>query len=737
MAAITRPLAEMGADIVRIEPDGGSDDRRSGRIAGGVSVDFVAANQGKRAASFARLEDLAAEADILIAPPGKVDVGELHGRNPALVIMSVSDFGNTGRFAGWAGSGPVFHALSGELARSGIPGRPPLLPPGDLAIECAAAQAGYGVLVAYWQALKTGCGDHLDFSALDGAAHALDPGYGIAGSAAAGVRASELPRGRPEARFMYPILPCRDGFVRLCVLAPRQWRNLFEWMGRPAEFADPAFEKLQTRFASKTLLPAIAAFLATKSRQQAEEEGQRFGVPAAALLDLPEALSSPQMAARRAFVPVEIAPGLIAPFPDGGIEIDGVRMGIAGPAPALPHPDVAWRTRAAPPRSKAPPGASDTGERPFAGLKVLDFGVIVVGAECGRLLADQGADVIKIESSSFPDGSRQSRVPGAISPTFATGHRNKRSLGLDIRHPKGKAILLELVRQSDVLLSNFKGGTLESLGLDYPSLKHVNPRIIVADSSAFGPTGPWSKRMGYGPLVRASAGLTMQWRYPGEADSFSDAITVYPDHVAARIGIAGVIALLIRRARTGRGGQVSVSQAEVMLSQMAARIAADSLSDAGHTVLPDEAQSAVYECAGDDEWCVVTLRGARDAQAVARLTAARQLSDWCASKSSRAVMEELQAVGVAAGAMLRVSELPGFEYYIERRFFRQAVHPHMPDPFTVEAAPMWSDRLPDPPAQPAPMMGEHTTQVLREWLNMDDTAISALVAEKVLEQWVG
>jgi crotonobetainyl-CoA:carnitine CoA-transferase CaiB-like acyl-CoA transferase len=100
-------------------------------------------------------------------------------------------------------------------------------------------------------------------------------------------------------------------------------------------------------------------------------------------------------------------------------------------------------------------------------------------------------------------------------------------------------------------------------------------------------------------------------------------------------------------------------------------------------------------------------------------------------------MEELQAVGVAAGAMLRVSELPGFEYYIERRFFRQAVHPHMPDPFTVEAAPMWSDRLPDPPAQPAPMMGEHTTQVLREWLNMDDTAISALVAEKVLEQWVG
>ncbi len=729
MAAISRHFAELGADVVRLEPEAGADDRRAGTLADGVSLDFVAANLGKRAGELGLLKGLAADADILIAPAGAVDVAALRAQHRALVALSVSDFGATGAFAGWRGSGPVFHALSGELSRSGIPGRRPLLPPGDLAIATAAAQAACVVLFAYWQALKTGEGDHLDFSVLDGAVQALDPGYGIGGSATAGLPASKLPRGRPEARFMYPILPCRDGFVRLCVLSPRQWQGMFTWMGRPEAFADSSFDTLQTRFASRTLLPAITQHFAGKTRAQVEEEGQHFGVPAAAVLNLEEAMSTAQVTARRAFVPVEISPGLAAPFPDGVIEVDGVRMGIAGPAPGLPEHSLTWRKRAEP-RTLGGDRA-----RPFTGLRVLDFGVIVVGAESGRLLADQGADVIKVESSSFPDGSRQSRVPGPIAPTFATGHRNKRSLGLDLRHPKGRQILLDLVRHCDIVLSNFKGGTLASLGLDYVSLKEVNPRIIVADSSAFGPTGPWARRMGYGPLVRASAGLTMQWRYPGEPDSFSDAITVYPDHVAARIGIIGVIALLIRRLRSGQGGQVSVSQSEVMLSHMAPRIAADALMRDGHAVqTTHEAQSAVYACAGDDAWCVVTIRGAADEQAALRVTGGVPLSDWCLGEKATAAAEQLQGAGVAAGAMLRVSELPEFAYYQERQLFRQTRHPHIEEPFIVESAPVRADRLPDPPDRPAPLLGEHTAEVLREWLQMREADIADLLAEKVLEQ---
>jgi crotonobetainyl-CoA:carnitine CoA-transferase CaiB-like acyl-CoA transferase len=729
MATIARYFAELGADVMRVEPAGGHRDRREGLIVNGVSIDFAAANFGKRAATADMLEPLAVDADIVIAPRGAVEAAKLHDLNPVAVLLSVSDFGDTGRFAGWTGSGPVFHALSGELSRSGIPGRAPLLPPGDLAIECAAVQAAYAALVAYWQALKTGRGDHLDFSVLDGAAQALDPGYGIAGSATAGVPASQLPRGRPEARFMYPILPCKDGFVRLCVLAPRQWQGMFAWLGRPEEFADPSFEKLQNRFASKTLLPAIARLFADKTRAQIEEGAQRFGVPAAALLDLDEALATEQITARCAFVSHEIAPDIVAPFPDGVIDVDGVRMGIAGPAPALPTRDIAWH-----PRDLMPPPEAH-GERPFSGLRVLDFGVIVVGAEGGRLLADQGADVIKVESSAFPDGSRQSRVPGLISPTFVAGHRNKRSLGLNLRDERGMALLRDLIRQSDVILSNFKGGTLESLGLDYASLKAINPAIIVADSSAFGPTGPWSRRMGYGPLVRASAGLTMQWRYAGEPDSFSDAITVYPDHVAGRIGVIGVIALLIRRLRSGIGGQVSVSQAEVMLSQMPTRIASDALRRAGHVVSNASAESAVYPCAGNDEWCVVTVRDTADATTIAGVTGGFPLAGWLAGQASHAAMEALQAAGIAAGAMLRVSELPTSDYYVERGFFRTAKHPHMSDPVTVEAAPFRAEALPDPLEMPAPLLGEHTTELMSARLGLDQPTIAALIEAGALEQW--
>ncbi|MCR8526476.1 CoA transferase, partial [Escherichia coli] len=138
-----------------------------------------------------------------------------------------------------------------------------------------------------------------------------------------------------DERHRYPILRCADGFVRLCILAPRQWRGMFRWMGEPEEFAGAEWERLQTRFRSTTLLPAIGAFLAAKTRDEIEAEAEAHGVPAAALLDMTEATVTPQMTARGAFVPVEVAPGLSAPFPNGTIEIDGARAFVRGPAPAL------------------------------------------------------------------------------------------------------------------------------------------------------------------------------------------------------------------------------------------------------------------------------------------------------------------------------------------------------------------------------------------------------------------
>ena len=762
MAAIGRTLVELGAEVIRVEPEGGSNDRGA---AGDIrtAIAFSALNLGKRSmvadlsteagrSKFAALLD---RADFLIddaSPDAAIhlEIDEIHRNYPALTIMSVSNFGIGNSFSSWHATDPVFHALSSELARSGLEGHRPLLLPGELAAGTSSSQAVYALLIAFINRVKTGKGDRLDFSVLEGTCHALDPSFGIGGSATLGKRDDAVSRSRPPKGIMYPILNCTAGRVRLCVLAPRQWQALFTYLGKPKEFADPKFNDTKVRFASPTLLPAIEAFFADKTRLEIEQAAAELGFPASGVDSLAEALQSQQVKAREMLTNFEVEGGQTAAFVNGTMVVDSERMGPTGPAPALG--EFSGTIGGKPIGEK--PTADFEGSRPLEGLKVLDLGVIVVGAELGRLLGDQGADVIKVEAKAFPDGSRQTEDPNElISLGFATGHRNKRSLGLNLRDPEGIKLFLKLAEKADVIVSNFKAGTMEGLGLGYDVIKQVNPKIIMSDSSAFGPTGPWASRMGYGPLVRASAGMTDRWKYPDEPDSFSDSVTIYPDHTAARYGGIGVLSLLIRRMRTGLGGVVSTAQAEVMLGHMAAEVAGQSVG------LEEEFADApwgVYPCKGDDEWCVVTARNGEDFQAICdvagldgfkhdpalqtrdgrmanveRIEAA--LCSWLADKAPEEAMRDFQAAGVPSAKMMRVNELPTLPVNVERKFFREEKHPLIPEPFLVANAPTISSHLAEPETGPAPMMGEHTKQVVAEWLGLSNDKIDALVDQEVLE----
>jgi crotonobetainyl-CoA:carnitine CoA-transferase CaiB-like acyl-CoA transferase len=625
---VGRFLAELGADVAKLEARGGDPERRSGLRAAGISLAFVAASLGKRSIALdlevaddrAIFDTLAGEAHLLLETtrPGSkeaklLDVSGLRARYPGLVVLSLTDFG-TGACQDWIATDAVLQALNGELSRSGIPGRRPLLPPGELAVQCAIAQAAYATMLAYLHRQQTGVGDHLDISLLDGATQALDPGYGIAGSAASGLMADQLPRGRPNAGHQYPIFACKDGHVRLCVLAPRQWRGLFEWMGRPVAFADPGFSDLVKRNQTPALMEAIATFLVDKTREQIEAESQHFRVPTAAILTLDEALDSQHVRERSLLHEIELAPGVTAPFPNGLIEIDGLR---ATTPPFIPPSNGCAETLLRHWSAMPPPAAvMDFGElgRPLKGIRVLDLGVIVVGSEQGRLLADYGADIMKVESTDFPDGIRLSS-PSGMSPSFAAGHRNKRGLGLNLRSGEGRELFLKLVERSDIVLSNFKPGTMASLDLSGETLLARNPRLIVVESSAYGEDGPWAGRMGYGPLVRASAGLTSRWRYADDPAGFGDTVTTYPDHVAARLTISAVLALLLRRASTGRGGWIRLAQMEVILCQMAATVAANILARRGVSLdggAEHDVPWGVFSTMGDDDWCVVSIRGDED-----------------------------------------------------------------------------------------------------------------------------
>ena len=709
MAPITRYLAELGARVDRFVPPPAAPDAAD-----------IAANAGKIVHAEALSSEVLRAADIIVAPPeAPLDYAELAAANPALILMHVSDFGTGNSLSDWQASDAVLHALSGGLSRSGIRGRAPLLPPGELAWQCAASQGAYVVAAAYYRALRSGRGDLIDFSALDGAMQALDPGYGINGSATMGRPAHLLSRDRPAKGTQYPIFACADGQIRICLLAPRQWQGMFRWMGEPAAFAAPEFAKMNVRQQSEELRAALGAFFAPRLRADLEAEGQAHGVPIAAMLSFAEFAASEQVATRNALTEITLADSRRVTLPNGVLTIDGTRMGPQG-EPAAAAPPVSGTAAIA---------------LPFEGLKVLDLGVIVVGAEAGRMFTDGGADVIKVESAAFPDGSRQSYLPYGLSTSFAAGHRGKRSLGLDLRHEKGRALFLDLVKQADVLLSNFKPGTLDSLGIGPDLLAATNPRLVMADSSAFGPTGPWAKRLGYGPLVRAATGLTAMWRYDDDPDSFSDAVTVYPDHVAGRVSALGAVALLIRRERTGRGGVASVSQAEVMLAQFASHLVARDLP--GSSGQPCGA-SILFPAAGDDEWCVVTIRGTGD-EAKLEAILGKQPSDlhdrpaeWIAARDAMDSARALQAAGIAAAPMLRVADLPDSVYARERDCYRRDAHPHLADPVVSERRAARHRDQPVLPPAPAPLMGEQTGDIVGEWLDRDGEDMARLIEEGIL-----
>lgn len=735
MTAVGRLLADLGADVSPVVLRGVSSQ------VGPVPLDTAMNRHGLETVTVDDPDSWAgmlSGADILIenTAPGSdaeaaLAVRAIRTAHPALVVLSISDFGRDTRFRTWQATTPVLHALTSELSRSGIPGREPLVPPGrHLPYQVAAAQAAVFTVSVLLDRLRTGAGDLIDFAVLEGAMQTLDPPYGTAGTASAGVALSAQKRNWAAEQLRYPIIACRDGHVRICLLAKRQWEGMFEWMGRPAEFADPKYYSLRERLTSVELLGAIGRFCAGKTRAELEQQGQRHRVPTAAVLTLDEALRSEHVTERGFFRDVELGTGVTVPVPVGVVEIDGHRASTLN-SPAMPAgrperaPILAGRTR------------RDQG-LPLEGVRVLDLGVIVVGSDTGRLFGDLGADVVKIENSAFPDGLRGNLA--SISHTYAAGHRNKKSISIDLRIAEGQALAHRLVESADVVLTNFKPGVAASLGMDHDTLRRINPGIVVVDSSAFGPTGPWANRLGYGPLVRAAAGFTAQWAYPGEQDhppslrsphpTFCDAVTVYPDHVAARIGALAALALLLRRERTGAGGAASVAQSEVMISHLAAEIAGKVL---GLPEQPAEHPWGLFPARGEDAWVAVTVRDDADHRALRTVIGERPLAEWTAGHSPAEAMDLLQAAGVPAGAVLHAADVPGWAYYIDRRAFREELHPHGREPYILENVQIHSDRIADPPLGQAPLLGEQTRELAAELLGLSQADIDDLMARGVLE----
>ncbi len=405
---------------------------------------------------------------------------------------------------------------------------------------------------------------------------------------------------------------------------------------------------------------------------------------------------------------------------------------------------------------------------PFDGLRIIDLGIIVAGGELSRLYGDLGAEVIKVESTAYPDGLRQARVGDAMSESFAWTHRNNLAFGVDLRSAEGKQIFGRLVADADAVFANFKPGTLAGLGFPYETLHALNRGVVLAESSAFGDTGPWSDRLGYGPLVRATAGVSKLWTdhddledqpdHPADNSRhrFYDATTVFPDHVVGRITAIGALAALIHRDRTGEGSRVHVSQTEAVVNQLDARYVIDAVRAAGHADLRDDTSvHAVYPCAGDDEWCVISIRTDADwgsatavfglpelagderfatgeARVAHRQELIAQVSAWTCTRTPSQVAEALQAAGVPAGQMNRPPDILEDPQLRARKLFSDMTHPLFDHPLPAETGPAPFRHIPPAPQRPAPLPGQDTREICHKILGMSSEETERLVDDGVL-----
>ncbi len=742
-------MADLGAEVLKVEPPGGSPARTALPTLDGVSIPFALHNANKRSTVLdpsqesdrLRLVELAAEADILIDSgfPGQLaaygtSCAQLADRFAHLVAMSVTDFGTEGPHAEWTATDPVLYAMSTALSRSGPTVGTPVLPPDGIASATAAVQAAWAALVAYFNRLRCGVGDYIDFSRFDAVVLALDPPFGTQGQAATARSTTERWRGRPKNQDAYPIFRCRDGYVRICVLSPRQWHGMRSWLGEPSQFQDPLFDTIGARTNAFPELGALIADLfAEQPMDRLVADGQAHGVPIAAVLTPAEALESEHLAAVGALVDTELEPGVRARVPVGYWTVDGAHAGFAAAAPPAGQDEATWITQ-----RFAPVPTQPMGRRPLEGIRVIDLGVIVAGGELSRLFADLGAEVIKVESKTYPDGLRQKRAHQTISESFARAHRNSVALGLELRNPQGAEVFERLVAVSDAVFANFKPGTLAALGFPYDRLHQLNPGIVLTESSAFGDTGPWSRRMGYGPLVRSTIGVTRLWTSDGPVpDSarhpFYDATTIFPDHVVARISAIGALSALIRRERIGAGARVHVSQAEAVINQLDVRYVAKASSG---DVRDTPTLSSVLACAGDDEWCVVSIESVDQWKALEKViadgTGQPELADWTRSHTPDEVADLLQSVGVPTGAMKRAPDVYNDPQLKLRKVFSDMAHPAFDQPLPTESGPAPYRHIPPAPQRPAPLPGADTRQICQEVLGMTDEETGKLIADGVL-----
>ena len=689
--------------------------------------------------------------------------------NPRLIHVSVTTFGSEGPRAGWRGNELIASAMGGTLRVTGDPDRPPVKEALEACWFHADMVAAAGAMAAWVELANTGRGQHVDVSVQEVAFSRNVNGvlvwqfdrrklHRVGGA---------LNYGRATVRCIWPLA---DGFCFHTLMTGRFGapanQALSDWIDETG-LANPLQGVDWSKYNRSTLDPetrrqweqAIEAFFSTRTRHEIATEGRRRGINATVVAEPGDVLADPHLQARDFWTRDQAGrrtPSRFVAIVEGSADASPRSPATTGElipttqltacAGALnPTTQLTAREGAATPME---PGSGDSRSHsrpgPLKGLRVLDFSWALVGSITTKVLGDLGCDVVKVESRSRPCLSRidvQVNASRADSfddkPWFAHLNTSKRSLALDLKLPQSREVLDPLLDWADIVVENFSPGTMARLGLDYAFLQKRHPGLIMVSGSVYGQTGPLAESWGVDGTGAALSGRTFLTGWPDRSPVIPGAVP-YGDVIVPYVMAAATAAAVDYRRRTGVGCHIDAAMYEICVQQMHGAILAADRGERPTRQGNDDARmlhQGVYPAAGDDQWLAITLASQADWErlcAMARLdsTASPQASNaaltaWCRQHEAHTLMEQLQAVGIAAGVVQDIEDLMERDPQIAARQGLIDLHHPLLGKFGHVRTPISFSTSATSPYR-APSIGEHSITIAKDLCGLSDARIDEL-----------
>ena len=775
-------FADYGAGVVKVEPPGGDPLRANGERWGDLGSEFAYLNTSKRSVTLdpgsttgrQELEPLLDAADVVIessAPDPLEPVTEELGSDQ-LVRSYISPFGMSGPYARLRSNVFTDDAAGGHLYLSGEPDREPLRRAGLHTQFQAGIHAFIGSMAALLVRERIGRGQRVEVAHFEGMAalHQHTTTMWTHGGFITRRAGNAQPGGPWHPAGVYP---CKDGYVFLGHSTNKHLTPFLQVLGCQHLVDDPRFATDGARGARKREFDAeLTKRLLELTADEITELGRAVFSPLGPVPTMLEVLEDEQYEARGFWSELPGEPPLKiprGPFVIAGHEPHPTAAPHRAGADSLEELLTSWQSDAA--RAEQASNDRDApGDGPLQGIRVLDLTRVWAGPIGGRLLADLGADVISIESPwnrgfrevdpafaalthLYPEDELGERPWNRVGG-FNKLARNKRGITLDLKDPRARDVMAELVKRSDVVLENYSPRVMPQLGFDFASLKRLNPSIVYTSMPGYGSSGPGQNRVALGPVIEAAVGLTAMMGYADSGPYRSG--VAWADPVSGMSAAAGtLVALWNREANDGAAQYVETAMSESMASfageeLLATQVRGTNAERIGNRHL-QHAPQGLYPCAGGDRWLALSIERDEEWQALvevagldpelAGLTEEQRqtrhdeidaaIAVWTRAQSPALAMRRLQERGVIAMPvhdardLVEDEQLDARGFWAEHQYVDAGLRRHPGNPIKLSETPVTYRR-------PAPGLGEHNDEILGVLLGMSADALSALRADGVI-----